>query len=105
MGECDVRLMTVVKTTVNIDEKLWEEFKRTLSNRYGGLRNLSGVVEGAIRNYNLVEVFRESASKLGIELEYPSSEEVEARRPSISVDSYDVLNEIHKGRQARLHEQ
>ena len=32
-----VNLMTVVKTTINIDEKVWEEFKKTVSNRYGGL--------------------------------------------------------------------
>ena len=97
--------MTVVKTTVNIDEKVWEEFKRTVSNRYGGLRNLSGAVENAIRNYNMVEVLRESSSKLGINPEYPSSREVEQRRPSIPVESSDVLREMREGRQSRLHGQ
>lgn len=97
--------MTVVKTTVNIDEKVWEEFKKTVSNRYGGLRNLSGAVESAIRNYNMVELLRESASKLGVDPDYPSSREVEQRRPAAPVGSSEVLREMRDGRQSRLHGQ
>ncbi len=97
--------MTVVKTTINIDEKVWEEFKKTVSNRHGGLRNLSGAVESAIRNYNMVEVLRESSSKLGIEPEYPSSREVEQRRPSVPVESSEILREMRDGKQSRIHGQ
>lgn len=97
--------MTVVKTTINIDEKVWDEFKKTVNNRYGGLRNLSGAVESAIRNYNMVEVLRESASKLGVDPEYPSSREVEQRRPTVTVSSSDVLREMRDGRQSRLYGQ
>ena len=90
--------MPEVKTTIIIDEKVWEEFKKTVSNRHGGLRNLSGAVETAIRNYNMVEVLRESSSKLGIDPEYPSSREVEQRRPSVPVESSEILREIRKRR-------
>lgn len=90
--------MPEVKTTIIIDEKVWEEFKKTVSNRHGGLRNLSGAVETAIRNYNMVEVLRESSSKLGIDPEYPSSREVEQRRPSVPVESSEILRESRKRR-------
>lgn len=97
-----VSLVPVVKITIAIDEKIWDEFGRTVSNRYGVLRNLSGVVDDAIRNYNMVEVLRESATKLCVDPEYPSSREVEQRRPSISGGSA-VLREMREGRRSRLH--
>lgn len=94
--------MPMVKIT--IDEKVWDEFKKTVNTRYGGVRNLSEAVESAIRNYNMAEVLRESASKLGVDPEYPSSREVEQRRPSISGGSA-VLREMREGRKSRQHGQ
>lgn len=35
-------------TAINIDEKIWEEFKRAVNRRYGGSRNLSKIVEEAM---------------------------------------------------------
>jgi len=101
-----VSLMTTVKTTVNLDEGVWEEFKRAVSSRYGGTRNLSGVVEYAISNYNMVRLLRDSAKAIGLNVEeYPSSSEVEEKRPSVSVDSASILREMRDGRQTRLHGQ
>ncbi len=97
-----VSLMPVVKIT--IDEKVWDDFKKTVNNRYGGLRNLSWAVECAIHNYNMIDILRESASKLGLDPEYLSSREVEQRRPSISGGSA-VLREMRDGRKSRLHGQ
>ena len=34
-------------TTIKIDEKVWEEFKRTVNSRYGGSRKLSKIVARA----------------------------------------------------------
>jgi len=44
--------MASVKTTINIDEETWKRFKKTVSSRYGGIRNLSGAVEEAIKCFN-----------------------------------------------------
>lgn len=60
--------MTAVKATINIREEVWEEFKRTVNSRYGGARSLSQVVEEAIRGYNVVELLRESAGDLGLDI-------------------------------------
>ena len=98
--------MTTVKTTVNISKEVWEEFKRTVNSRYGGSRSLSQVVEEAIRGYNVVEVLRESAGDLGVEIgEYPSRSEVGARRPTVPVSSARVLKKIRDDREARVLEQ
>jgi len=98
--------MTTVKTTITTSEEVWEEFKRTMNSRYGGSRSLSQVVEEAIRSYNVVEMFRESAGDLGIEIgEYLSSSEVEERRPTVPGSSARVLKKIKDGREARVLEQ
>jgi len=93
--------MTTVKTTVNISEEVWEEFKRMVNSRYGGSRNLSQVVEEAIRSYNVVEMFRESVGDLGAEISvYPSSGEVEAKRPTVPESSARIIREMRDGRKA-----
>lgn len=95
--------MTTVKTTVNIDEKVWESFKNTVNRRYGGSRNLSKMVEEAIRNYNTLEILRSSAKTLEIEIsEYPSSTEIEANRPVMEDDSTDIIREMRDDRESRL---
>jgi len=89
--------MTTVKTTITISEEVWEEFKRTLNSSYGGSRSLSQVVEEAIRSYKVVEMLKVSAGDLGVEIdEYPSSSEVEARRPRFPGSSARILREIRK---------
>ncbi|HEX9915913.1 MAG TPA: hypothetical protein VGB32_13440 [Candidatus Bathyarchaeia archaeon] len=96
-------LTTTVKTTINIDEEVWEEFKRTVDRNYGGSRNLSKVVEEAIRNYNTLELLREAAKALNIEPgAYPSSTEVETNRPSAEGTSR-LVREMRDDREARLH--
>jgi hypothetical protein len=37
--------MADVKTTINVDEETWNEFKRNVASRYGSIRNLSSAVE------------------------------------------------------------
>ena len=97
-----VNLMNTTKTTVNLDEEVWEEFKKTVNTRYGSTRNLSNVVEAAISNYNMVMLLRSSAKKMELDVVYPSSNEVEEKRPSSPVDSAKVLREMRDGRQDRL---
>ena len=94
--------MNTTKTTVNLDEEVWEEFKKTVNTRYGSTRNLSNVVEAAISNYNMVMLLRSSAKKMELDVVYPSSNEVEEKRPSSPVDSAKVLREMRDGRQDRL---
>lgn len=97
-----VYLMTI-KTTVNIDKDVWEEFKKAVSTRYGSTRNLSGAVEHAINNYNTVRLLRRSAKTLELTAaEYPSSSEVEERRPEVAVDSSSVLREMRDDRKTRI---
>ena len=95
--------MTTIKTTINIDEKVWEEFKRTVNNRYGSSRNLSKIVEEAISSYNVVETLQTSAKELGVETtEYPSSSEVELRRPAVEAGSAKVIREMRDVRDTRI---
>lgn len=75
-------------TAINIDEKIWEEFKRAVNSRYGGSRNLSKIVEEAMSSYNVVETLQISAKELGVEATgYLSSSEVEAHGGSMAVES------------------
>ncbi|MCK4438530.1 hypothetical protein KAV47_05610 [Candidatus Bathyarchaeota archaeon] len=96
-------LMTTVKTTINIDEDVWEEFKRTVARRYGGTRNLSQVVEEALMNYNTLELLRASARELGVDLgRYPSSNEVEMNRPMVPGSSAEFVREMRDERADRV---
>ena len=75
-------------TTIKIDEKVREEFKKTVNSRYGGSRNLSKIVDETINSYNVVETLPISAKELGVEVtEHPPISEVEAHRGSIAVES------------------
>jgi len=45
-------------TTIKIDEKVREEYKRTVNSRDGSSRNLSKIVKEAINSYNVVETLQ-----------------------------------------------
>jgi len=100
--------MTNVKTTLNIDEEKWTNFKRATSSLYGGEKTLSEVAEEAIESYDGVTAIRKFAEKRGYKLDpYPSLREIEDRRPTMPDSSVGILREMKNGRQNRVsgHEQ
>ena len=95
--------MTSVKTTINIDEETWKRFKRTVSSRYGGIRNLSGAVEEAIKCFNTEGLLSRFMEMAGIGMgAYPSLKEVEERRPKPGTSAGEVVRAMRDERVARI---
>jgi len=95
--------MTGVKTTVVVDERVWREFKRFVSSRYGNLRSLSAAVEDAVKCFNTAGLLSELSSALGLEAStYPSSLEVKARRPRLGTSAGEAVRRMRDEREARI---
>lgn len=95
--------MTTVKTTINIDEETWNRFKKTVSSRYGGIRNLSGAVEEAIKCFNTEELLSQFMETAGIDMgAYPSLRDVEERRPKPGTSAGEVVRAMRDERVARI---
>lgn len=95
--------MGTVKTTIVIDEETWNEFKRSVSSRYGSPRKTSLAVEEAIKCSNAVELLKNFSSAMGLVADaYPSVREIEERRPKLETSAGEEVREIRDGRQARL---
>lgn len=98
-----VNCMGIVKTTIVIDEETWNEFKRSVSSRYGSLRMTSLAVEEAIKCFNAVNLLRSFSSAMGLVTSaYPSVREVEERRPKMGTLAGEEVREMRDERQARL---
>jgi hypothetical protein len=92
-----------IKTTINVDEETWNEFKRSVSSRYGSVRNLSSAVEEAIQSFNTVELLNAFVERKGIELGvYPSIREIEERRPKLGTSSGKEVREMRDEREVRI---
>ena len=55
-------------TTIKIDEKVWEEFKRTVNSRYGGSRKLSKIVEETHKQLQRRRDATDFSEGLGVEV-------------------------------------
>lgn len=98
-----VNHMGTVKTTIVVDEKVWNEFKRIVSSRYGGLRKLSSTVEEAIRSFNAVDLLNSFSRSIGLDTSaYPSTKEVKSRRPKLATSAGRVVREMRDERQGRV---
>ena len=100
--------MTTVKTTINIDEETWNRLKRAVSSRQGSLRNLSGVVEEAIRAFDTEELINAFMETAGFERgRYPSLREVEEGRPRLETSAGETVRAMRDERDERVsgHEQ
>ena len=95
--------MTTVKTTINIDEETWNRFKKTVSSRYGSIRNLSGTVEEAIKCFNTEELLRRFMEMAGIDMgTYPSLKDVEERRPKPGTSAGEAVRAMREERVASI---
>ena len=92
--------MDTVKTTINVDDETLREFKRMVTSKYGSARRLSIAVEEAMRTYNSMEILSAYAEKEGIALAtYPSSREVEERRPLVKASAGETVREMRDARE------
>jgi hypothetical protein len=92
-----------IKTTINVDKETWNEFKRTVSSRYGSVRNLSSAVEEAIQSFNTVELLNRFVEQKGIEIEvFPSVREIEEKRPKLESSAGEAVREMRDEREARI---
>jgi len=92
--------MDTIKTTINIDEEAWNEFKKTVSSRYGSIRKLSYAVEEAIRCFNTAGLLNRFSEMRGINAGvYPSIREVEERRPRLEVSAGEVVRAMRDERE------
>lgn len=98
-----VSLMNTIKTTINIDEETWNEFKRAVSSRYGSVRKLSFAVEEAIQCFNTAELLNRFRELMGIgAVVYPSIREIEKRRPRLEVSAGEEVRAMRDEREARM---
>ncbi len=88
-----------VKTTLVIDEKVWNEFRALALSRYGGARTMSIGVEEALRSFSPLAVLRELSAKLKIDGSYPTSREILSSRVRVSTSAGKVVREMRNGRQ------
>lgn len=94
--------MPSVKTTINIDEDTWNRFKRIVALSGGGLRNLSGAVEEAIRSYNTSEILGDFIKARELDGEFPSLREVEESRPKADISAGKAMREFREERTEHL---
>lgn len=93
-----------VKTTIVVDEKVWNQFKKTISSRYGSHRNLSPAVEEAIKCFNAVQLLNSFSSAMGFDTKiYPSIRDVESRRPKLKTSTGKIIREMRDEREAHIH--
>jgi len=98
-----VNHMDAVKTTINVDDEILREFKKMTSTRYGSVRKLSAAIEEAMRSYNPTGILSTYAEKEGISLAaYPSSREVEERRPRVEVSAGEEVRGMRDAREAGI---
>jgi len=95
--------MTAIKTTILVDEKTWNEFRRSVSRRYGSPRMASQAVEEAIRSFNSFELLKRFSEAAGlITSTYPSVKEIQERRPKLGTSAGEEVRRMRDERQARL---
>jgi len=95
--------MGAVKTTINIDEETLREFKKMTTSKYGSARRLSAAIEEAMRSYNPTSVLREFAEREDIPLAtYPSTREVELRRPRVEASAGLEVREMRDARETSV---
>jgi metal-responsive CopG/Arc/MetJ family transcriptional regulator len=95
--------MDAVKTTINVDEETMREFKKMTTSKYGSTRKLSAAIEDAMRSYNPASTLTEYAQREGITLAaYPSSREVEERRPKVEASAGMEVREMRDARETSI---
>lgn len=95
--------MDAVKTTINVDDETLREFKKMTTSRYGTSRKLSAAIEEAMRSYNSSMILSEYAEKEGITLtSYPSSREVEERRPKLEASVGEEVRAMRNDRETSV---
>jgi len=88
-----------VKTTVQVDSRLLEQFRALAAAKHGGTRALSSELEEAIRAFSPQEVIRSLAANLNLKVNrYPSLEDVARDRPSVNVSAAETLRELRDHR-------
>jgi len=98
-----VNNMADVKTTINVDEETWNEFKRNVASRYGSIRNLSSAVEEAILCFNTPELLSKFAELKEIDIgTFPSVKEIEERRPKLDTSTGKAVREMRDEREAGI---
>jgi hypothetical protein len=87
-----------VKTSIVVDRRVWEAFRRKVASERG-LRLLSRAVEEALEEELVEQMLLEALDKLGLppveDREQPTVEPVEPRRP---VRAEEVVREVREGR-------
>ncbi len=92
--------MRKVKSTLLVDEDLWNEFKRLVVAKHGSMRMVSAEVEEAISGFTTTRLLNQLARMVGLKVEkYPSSDEVKRLRKRVEASSADVLRAMRDERE------
>ena len=94
--------MRPIKTTIVVDEELWNRFKEFVFQRYGSYRKLSEAIEESIKTMDSIGLIMEFAKLMGISGAFPSSREIVERRSSVDVSAGQVAREMRNEREKRL---
>ncbi len=91
------------KTTIVVDSRLLDEFKRLTSLKNGTSRTLSLEFEEAIRAFSPPEILLALAERLNLKItKYPSLDEIARNRPRVNVSSGEVVREMRDERDHSL---
>jgi hypothetical protein len=95
--------MDTVKTTISVDNETLREFKKITSQRYGTTRKLSAAIEEAMKSYNSTSILSRYAEKEEINLTaYPSSKEVEEKRPNVKASAGKEVRAMRDARETGI---
>lgn len=94
--------MPTVKTTINVDEETWDNFKRSVSSGGGSLRSLSEAVEEAIRCFDTGGLLGGFMAAMGMEGGFPSLREVEGGRPRPGTSAGEAVRAMRDERAGRI---
>jgi len=92
-----------LKTTIIVDEELWNRIRQSILPRSASSKNLSKTVEEALRMFDAEGMLFKLARRLGIEIEgYPSSSEIRRGRPKVGIGVADTVREMRESREKSL---
>lgn len=98
-----ITVLPDVKTTILLDQAVWESLRDYVLSRYGTARKLSAGVSEALRAFDSLGLVATLSNQLKLgPMRYPSSEEVKARRPKVQVSAGRTIREMRDARQTRV---
>jgi len=98
-----VGCMQKVKTTLVVDKRLLDQFKKLTSMKRGTSKALSTEFEEALRAFSPMEIISSLIAALSLKIDqYPSLGEVAKNRPRVKISAGRIVREMRDEREQRI---